>query len=45
MADDFRDRLFEGSLTEVVTIVIHREVSKDELTDSERLIAQRKKEL
>lgn len=46
MADDLVDRLFEGSLTDVVSHLLStREVSKDELTGLQRLIAQRKKEL
>lgn len=43
MADHFVDRLFEGSLTEVVSHLLStREVSKDELETLERLIAERK---
>jgi predicted transcriptional regulator len=46
MADHLVDRLFEGSLTDVVTHLLStREVSRDELTELERLIAQRKKEI
>jgi predicted transcriptional regulator len=44
MADHFVDRLFEGSLTEVVSHLLStREISKDELETLERLIAERKK--
>jgi BlaI family transcriptional regulator, penicillinase repressor len=43
MADHFVERLFEGSLTEVVSHLLStREVSKDELETLERLIAVRK---
>ena len=43
MADHFVERLFEGSLTEVVSHLLStREVSKDELETLERLIAERK---
>ena len=43
MADHFVERLFEGSLTEVVSHLLStREVSKDELETLERLIAARK---
>ena len=46
MADHFVDRLFEGSLTEVVShLLTTREVSRDELVHLERLIAERKKAL
>src|SRR5690242_4945664 len=46
MADHLVDRLFEGSLTDVVTHLLStREVSRDELTQLERLIARRKKDL
>lgn len=46
MADHFVDRLFEGSLTDVVSHLLStREVSKDELTELERMIAQRKRAL
>ena len=46
MADHLVDRLFEGSLTDVVSHLLStREVSQDELTQLERLIAERKKEL
>jgi BlaI family penicillinase repressor len=44
MADHFVDRLFEGSLTDVVShLLTTREVSRDELTQLEQLIAERKK--
>ena len=43
IADHFVERLFEGSLTEVVSHLLStREVSKDELETLERLIAVRK---
>jgi BlaI family transcriptional regulator, penicillinase repressor len=46
MADHLVDRLFEGSLTDVVSHLLStREVSKDELTQLEQLIAQRKESL
>lgn len=46
MADHFVDRLFEGSLTDVVShLLTTREVSRAELTQLERLIAERKKAL
>ena len=46
MADHLVDRLFEGSLTDVVSHLLStREVSRDELTQLQRLIALRKKEL
>jgi predicted transcriptional regulator len=46
MADHLVDRLFEGSLTDVVSHLLStREVSRAELTELERLIAQRKKAL
>jgi predicted transcriptional regulator len=46
MADHFINRLFEGSLTDVVSHLLStREVSRDELAELERLIAQRKREL
>jgi BlaI family transcriptional regulator, penicillinase repressor len=46
MADHFVDRLFEGSLTDVVSHLLStREVSRDELAQLERLIAERKREL
>jgi len=44
MADHLVDRLFEGSLTEAVNhLLTTREVSREELTRLERLIAERKK--
>ena len=44
MADHLVDRLFEGSLTEVVSHLLStREVSAAELRELERLIAERKK--
>jgi BlaI family penicillinase repressor len=44
MADHLVDRFFEGSLTDVVShLLTTREVSRDELTQLERLIAERKK--
>src|SRR5262245_38119414 len=44
MADHFVERLFEGSLTEVVSHLLNsREVSKDELETLEQLIVERKK--
>jgi predicted transcriptional regulator len=46
MADHLVDRLFEGSLTDVVSHLLStREVSRAELTQLEHHIAQRKKEL
>jgi predicted transcriptional regulator len=46
MADHLVDRLFEGSLTDVVSHLLStRDVSRHELTELERLIAQRKKTL
>ncbi len=46
MADHLVDRLFEGSLTDVVTHLLStREVSLDELTQLEQLIAKRKNTL
>jgi BlaI family transcriptional regulator, penicillinase repressor len=43
MAEHFVDRLFEGSLTEVVSHLLStREVSRDELEILEQLIAERK---
>jgi predicted transcriptional regulator len=45
MADHLVDRLFEGSLTEVVTHLLKtREVSRAELNALEKLIAERKKQ-
>ena len=44
MADQLVDRLFEGSLTDVVTHLLStREVSRAELNALEKLIAERKK--
>jgi BlaI family penicillinase repressor len=44
MADHLVDRLFEGSLADMVThLLATREVSREELTQLERLIAERKK--
>lgn len=46
MADHFVDRLFEGSLLDVVSHLLStREVSGGELAKLERLIAERKKSL
>jgi predicted transcriptional regulator len=46
MADHLVDRLFEGNLTDVVSHLLStREVSKEELTQLQRLITKRKKEL
>jgi BlaI family transcriptional regulator, penicillinase repressor len=46
MADHLVDRLFEGSLTDVVSHLLStREVSRHELIEIEKLIAQRKKQL
>jgi BlaI family transcriptional regulator, penicillinase repressor len=46
MADHLIDRLFEGSLTNAVNHLLStREVSRDELSELERLIARRKKKL
>lgn len=46
MSDHLVDRLFEGSLTDVVThLLTTREVSREELVQLERLIADRKKSL
>src|SRR3954462_10820193 len=46
MADHLVDRLFEGSLTSAVNHLLStREVSRDELSELERLIAKRKKKL
>jgi BlaI family penicillinase repressor len=43
MSDDLIDRVFEGSLTEMVShLLTTREVSPAELSELERLIAQRK---
>lgn len=44
MADHLLDRLFEGSLADLVGhLLTHREVSREELARLERLIAERKK--
>ena len=44
MADHLVERLFEGSLTEAVSHLLRtREVSREELAQLERLIAERKK--
>ncbi|MDB6021047.1 MAG: Transcriptional repressor, BlaI/MecI family [Pedosphaera sp.] len=46
MADHLVDRLFEGSLADMVSHLLKtREVSREELTQVERLIAERKKKL
>lgn len=46
MADHLVDRLFEGSLLDAVShLLTTREVSKDELKQLEKLIAERKKKL
>ena len=46
MTDHLVERLFEGSLTEMVShLLTTREVSRAELTKLERLIAERKKAL
>ena len=46
MADHLVDRLFEGSLPDVVNhLLTTREVSREELRQLEKLIAQRKKTL
>lgn len=43
MADDLLDRLFEGSLADMVShLLTTRDVSRDELAKLERLIAERK---
>lgn len=45
MADDIVDRVFEGSLADMVMHLLEtREVSRDELRRLERLIAERKKQ-
>ena len=45
MADDLLERLFEGSLADMLShLLAHREVSRDELAKLERLIAERKKQ-
>jgi BlaI family penicillinase repressor len=44
MADDILERLFEGSLSDMLSHLLStREVSRDELGKLERLIAERKK--
>jgi predicted transcriptional regulator len=44
MADHLLDRLFEGSLADLVGhLLTHREVSREELARLEKLIAERKK--
>ena len=44
MSDHLLDRLFEGSLSDLVCHLLNtREVSRDELAKIEKLIAQRKK--
>lgn len=44
MSDHFLDRLFEGSLTDLVCHLLStREVSREELTQIEKLIVERKK--
>lgn len=44
MANDMLERLFEGSLADMVNhMLTTRDVSKDELAELEKLIAQRKK--
>ena len=46
MANHLVDRLFEGSLLEAVNhLLSSREVSRDELRQMEKLIAERKKKL
>lgn len=46
MADDLLNRLFEGSLSEMVShLLTTREVSRDELARLEQLIADKKKQL
>lgn len=46
MADHLIDRLFEGSLLEAVNhLLTTREISRDELQQLEKLIAERKKKL
>jgi BlaI family transcriptional regulator, penicillinase repressor len=44
MADDLVERLFEGSLSDMVAhLLTSREISREELTRLERLIAEHKK--
>ena len=46
MANHLVDRLFEGSLTDAVNhLLTSREVSREELTQLERLISERKKSI
>jgi predicted transcriptional regulator len=46
MADHFIERLFEGSLADMVShLLTTREVSREELSKLEKLIAERKKKL
>ena len=46
MADDLLQKIFGGSVTQAVNhLLSSREVSKEELRELERLIAQRKKKL
>ena len=46
MSDHLLDRLFEGSLADMVTHLLStRDVSREELSKLERLIAERKKSL
>ena len=46
MADHLIERLFEGSLADMVShLLTTREVSREELSKLERLIAERKKKL
>ncbi len=46
MADDLIDRVFEGSLADMVShLLTTREVSRDELSRLEQLIAERKKKV
>lgn len=44
LSDHFVERLFEGSLTDVVSHLLRtRDVSEDELVELERLIAEKKR--
>jgi len=46
MADHLIERLFEGSLADMVNhLLTTREVSREELSKLEKLIAERKKKL
>ena len=46
MADHLMDRLFEGNLTQAVRhLLTTRDVSREELSELEKLIAERKKSL